>query len=170
LELNAIPSTGYASLWRHNGGSIHFGSNGRLYAEMGENAVRSNSQPIDNRLGQDPPHQRRRHDPDGQSVPIHCDGRQSLDLGDGVEEPYTFAFQPVSGRMFSNDVGETTSEEINEGVAGASYAWPLTEGPTSDAGFVTIPRPLLVIGSHQDPYGGRRPYNFVWTSCDQRRR
>ena len=88
----------------------------------------------------------------------------------GLRNLYTFAFQPVSGRMFSNDVGETTSEEINEGVAGASYAWPLTEGPTSDAGFVTIPRPLLVIGSHQDPYGGRRPYNFVWTSCGQRRR
>ncbi len=39
--------------------------------------------------------------------------------------------------MFSNDVGETTWEEINEGVAGANYGWPLTEGPTSDAGFVS---------------------------------
>ena len=37
--------------------------------------------------------------------------------------------------MFINDVGQNTWEEINEGVAGANYGWPDTEGPTSDPSF-----------------------------------
>ena len=37
--------------------------------------------------------------------------------------------------MFINDVGEVTWEEINEGVAGANYGWPQTEGPTSQPGI-----------------------------------
>ena len=32
--------------------------------------------------------------------------------------------------MFINDVGQNTWEEINDGVAGANYGWPDTEGAT----------------------------------------
>jgi hypothetical protein len=34
-----------------------------------------------------------------------------------------------------NDVGLSTWEEVNEGLAGANYGWPATEGPTSDPRF-----------------------------------
>ena len=34
----------------------------------------------------------------------------------GLRNPFTFAFQPGTGRMFINDVGESTWEEINDGV------------------------------------------------------
>ena len=34
--------------------------------------------------------------------------------------------------MFINDVGENTWEEINDGIAGANYGWPDSEGPTSN--------------------------------------
>jgi hypothetical protein len=37
--------------------------------------------------------------------------------------------------MFINDVGETTWEEINDGIAGSNYGWPVNEGPTTDPGF-----------------------------------
>jgi hypothetical protein len=37
--------------------------------------------------------------------------------------------------MFINDVGQSAWEEINDGVAGANYGWPATEGPTSDTRF-----------------------------------
>ncbi len=40
------------------------------------------------------------------------------------------AFQAESGRLFLNDVGEHTYEEINEGAPGSNYGWPATEGPT----------------------------------------
>ena len=37
--------------------------------------------------------------------------------------------------MFINDVGQATWEEINDGIAGANYGWPLTEGATTDTRF-----------------------------------
>ena len=40
-----------------------------------------------------------------------------------------------AGRMFINDVGENTWEEINDGVAGVNYGWPATEGATTDPRF-----------------------------------
>ena len=42
---------------------------------------------------------------------------------------------PARARMFINDVGQNTWEEIDDGVAGANYGWPTTEGPTTDARF-----------------------------------
>ena len=56
----------------------------------------------------------------------------------GLRNPYTFAVQPGTGRIHINDVGQSTWEEINLGVAGANYGWPATEGPTTTAG-VTAP-------------------------------
>src|SRR5258705_1189321 len=53
----------------------------------------------------------------------------------GLRNPYTFAFQPGSGRMFINDVGENTWEEVNDGIAGSNYGWPTTEGVTGNPLF-----------------------------------
>ena len=47
----------------------------------------------------------------------------------GLRNPFTFAVQPGTGRIFINDVGQGTWEEINDGVAGANYGWPECEGP-----------------------------------------
>jgi glucose/arabinose dehydrogenase len=46
----------------------------------------------------------------------------------GLRNPYTFTFQPGTGRMFINDVGESTWEEINDGIAGSNYGWSICEG------------------------------------------
>ena len=53
----------------------------------------------------------------------------------GIRNPFTFSFQPASGRMFINDVGQGTWEEINDGIAGSNYGWPTTEGTSSDPRF-----------------------------------
>ena len=53
----------------------------------------------------------------------------------GLRNPFTFAVQPDTGRIMINDVGRSTWEEINEGIAGANYGWPETEGPTADPRF-----------------------------------
>ena len=37
--------------------------------------------------------------------------------------------------MFINDVGENTWEEINDGIAGSNYGWPILEGPSSNPNF-----------------------------------
>src|SRR5947207_189129 len=50
----------------------------------------------------------------------------------GLRNPFTFGIQPGTGRIFIDDVGQDTWEEIDDGVAGGNYGWPDTEGPTSD--------------------------------------
>ena len=62
----------------------------------------------------------------------------------GLRNPFTFAFQPGTGRMFINDVGQNTWEEINDGGAGANYGWPTTEG-TDDATRASV-SPLYAYG------------------------
>ncbi len=41
--------------------------------------------------------------------------------------------------MFINDVGQNTWEEIDDGVAGANYGWPTTEGPDNLGAGITGP-------------------------------
>ena len=45
----------------------------------------------------------------------------------GLRNPYTFAFNPGTGTMFINDVGESAWEEINRGERGV----PTTAGPAA---------------------------------------
>jgi glucose/arabinose dehydrogenase len=48
----------------------------------------------------------------------------------GLRNPFRFAFDPnASGtRFFINDVGQAAWEEVDQGKAGADYAWNLCEG------------------------------------------
>src|SRR6185295_5953017 len=46
----------------------------------------------------------------------------------GLRNPFTFAVDPQSGKIHINDVGLSSFEEINLGVAGANYGWPICEG------------------------------------------
>jgi hypothetical protein len=46
----------------------------------------------------------------------------------GLRNPFTFSFQPGTGTMFINDVGQSTWEEINDGIVGSNYGWPIAEG------------------------------------------
>ena len=55
----------------------------------------------------------------------------------GLRNPFTFAFHPTAPQMFINDVGQNTWEEINDGLPGANYGWPDTEGATTDPRFVS---------------------------------
>ena len=47
----------------------------------------------------------------------------------GLRNPFTMALQPSTGRVFVNDVGGSSWEEVNEAAPGANYGWPLVEGP-----------------------------------------
>lgn len=125
------------SATNHNGGAIHFGRDGKLYAAVGENAVTSNSQTLSNRLGK-----MLRIDKDGTiptDNPFYAtatgDNRSIWALG--LRNPFTFGVHPLSGRLFINDVGASSWEEINDGAAGANYGWPATEGPTNDPSYVS---------------------------------
>lgn len=131
LDLNPVSAS------NHNGGALHFGPDGKLYIAVGENAVPSNSQSLGNLLGK-----MLRINKDG-SIPTDnpfynsATGYNRAIWALGLRNPFTFNFQPGSGRMFINDVGQDSWEEINEGAAGANYGWPATEGPTTNPSYRT---------------------------------
>ncbi len=59
--------------------------------------------------------------------------------------------QPGTGRIFINDVGQSTFEEVNDGIAGSNYGWPTTEGPTNNPAFRA---PIFAYGHDAgDPQG-----------------
>jgi len=121
----------------HNGGAIHFGPDGKLYIAVGENGNAANSQSLGTVLGK-----MLRVNGDG-SIPTdnpffsnpNVTGKNKAIWALGLRNPFTFAFQPGTGRMFINDVGQSTWEEINDGIAGSNYGWPNFEGFSNAPGF-----------------------------------
>ncbi len=150
-ELPILELDNLSSATNHNGGAIHFGSDGKLYVAVGENANSSNSQTLSNRLGKV-----LRINSDG-SIPSDnpffnmATGNNRSIWALGLRNPFTFAFQPGTTRMFINDVGQNTWEEINDGIAGSNYGWPATEGPTNNPAFRS---PLFSYGHGTSPTTG----------------
>jgi glucose/arabinose dehydrogenase len=135
-----------SSATNHNGGAIHFGPDGKLYAAVGDNANGNNAPSLSTRLGK--------------MLRLNADGTIPGDnpfvtqaVGDnrsiwaiGLRNPFTFRFQRGTGRMFINDVGQSTWEEINDGMAGADYGWPSSEGPPPALPDPDITYPIFAYG------------------------
>jgi glucose/arabinose dehydrogenase len=146
LDLNNL-----SSATNHNGGAIHFGPDGKLYIAVGENANGANSQTLTNLLGK-----MLRINADG-SIPSDnpffniATGNNRAIWALGLRNPFTFGFQNGTGRMFLNDVGEVTWEEINDGIAGSNYGWPNCEGICGNPSFRD---PLFQYGHGTGPATG----------------
>src|SRR5947208_4320319 len=91
-----------SSATNHNGGAIHFGPDGKLYAGVGENANSATAQTLSNRLGKI-----LRYNSDG-SIPTDnpfyntATGANRSIWALGLRNPFTFNFQPGTGRIFIN--------------------------------------------------------------------
>src|SRR4051794_14893580 len=149
LDLNNL-----SSATNHNGGSIHFGPDGKLYIAVGENANGANAQSFNNLLGK-----MLRMNKDG-TVPTDnpyfndaaVTGQNKLIWSLGLRNPYTFAFQNGTGRIFINDVGENTWEEINVGQPHKNYGWSIIEGfRTTQTPPADYMDPLYVYSHSQFP-------------------
>ena len=119
----------------HNGGAMHFGSDGKLYIAAGDNALGPNAQSLESLFGKI-----LRINPDG-SIPTDnpffntADDNRRAVFALGLRNPFTFDIEPGTSHLFINDVGEDAWEEINDGSPGANYGWPASEGPTDDPAF-----------------------------------
>ncbi len=134
----------------HNGGALHFGPDGKLYAAVGNNAVNANSPSLTTVLGK-----MLRYNPDGSIPPDNplvavTTGPNQAIWAYGLRNLFNFAFQPGTGRMHIDHVGENTWESVDLGQPGANYGWPATEGPTSAPG---ITPPIFAYGHPTQPPG-----------------
>ncbi len=169
-----------SSAQNHNGGAIHFGLDGMLYADAGDNVqtftLNGNtyrvSQTLSNLLGKqlrinveafNNGTARRDDTTVGHLIPADnpfvgkATGINQLIYALGLRNPFTFAVQPKTGIIYINDVGENTWEEIDQSIAGANYGW---SGGNTDGFGQTPPgpgvyhEPLLAYNHSGGPAGG----------------
>ncbi|HEV3118154.1 MAG TPA: PQQ-dependent sugar dehydrogenase [Gemmataceae bacterium] len=144
-EVDLLDLDPLSTATNHNGGALHFGTDGKLYVGVGENGNGSNAQTLSNLLGK-----MLRINPDG-SIPTDnpffntATGNNRAIWALGLRNPYTFAVQPGTGRIFINDVGANSWEEIDDGIGGSNYGWPFSEGFRKPTDTQTT------IGTYRDP-------------------
>jgi glucose/arabinose dehydrogenase len=126
----------------HDGGTVHIAQDGKLYVSVGDGGTgRPPTNPTD--LGV----------PNGKILRVNLDGtpaagnpfgttpcKDTWAVGGGpcgeiyargLRNPFRLGFKAdgASVKFRINDVGESTWEEVDDGIAGADYGWPTREGP-----------------------------------------
>jgi glucose/arabinose dehydrogenase len=131
--LATIPAAGF-----HDGGTLHFGPDGKLYAVTGDAGVPARSQQVAN-LG-------------GKVLRMEEDGGRPADnpfprgraFSIGHRNSFGFAFDPRTGRLWQSENGPECDDEVNLVKRGANYGW----GPSSGCPDITE--------------SGRRPVEPRW--------
>ena len=107
----------------HVGGSIHFGPDGYLYISIGETERGELAQDLSSPLGK-----LLRVTRDGEPAPdnpfVDREGADPRVYAYGFRNPFTFTFDPESGRIYLTDNGPSTCDELNIIEAGKYYGWP----------------------------------------------
>jgi glucose/arabinose dehydrogenase len=129
FDLNALRSQ------NHNGGAIHFGTDGKLYVAAGENREPENSQSLKNVLGKILRINKNGSIPRDNPYYRKTTGRNKAIWARGFRNPFTFGVNTDTGTIFVNDVGSNKREEINRLVKGDNYGWPRYEGKENDPRF-----------------------------------
>jgi hypothetical protein len=149
ILVNNIASTN----GNHNGGALQFGPDGKLYIGTGDAGVPANAQDLSNLSGKI-----LRVNPTDGSAPadnpfVGVSGDQPEIWAYGLRNPFTMSFQPGTGTLFINDVGQNAFEEVDQGAAGANYGWPQTEGP-NPPGLSGVTYPIYAYSHGTGPLQG----------------
>ncbi len=118
----------------HNGGTVAIGPDGKLWAAPGDSgtggakAQNLSPYPYEGAFS-------------GKVLRMELDGSPAAGnpfLGDATKEPriweyghrnpFRFSFRPSNGSLYVADVGQSTYEELDVGVAGGNFGWPYLEG------------------------------------------
>jgi glucose/arabinose dehydrogenase len=144
----------------HNGGGMHFGSDGKLYIGVGDAGAPELAQDLSSPFGK-----LLRFNEDG-TIPTDNpyyatqSGVARAIWASGLRNPFTLAIQPGTGRIHINDVGRDAWEEINLGAAGANFGWPAVEGPSGPAENPSFTAPLFAYPHTPNPLGAG-PGGFI---------
>jgi glucose/arabinose dehydrogenase len=115
------------AVW-HMGGGMVFGNDGKLYVGSGDHEVTSNGQSMSTLFGKII-----RINKDG-SIPTDnpfynsASGNNRAIYAIGMRNPYILSVQRSTGRIYMNDVGDATWEEVDTLTAGGNYGWGTCEG------------------------------------------
>jgi glucose/arabinose dehydrogenase len=124
----------------HLGGGIDFGNDGKLYASTGDNGTPAKVQDLTNLFGKMVRINKDGTIPSDNPFYSTAAGNNRAIWALGLRNPFKFAVSRTTSAMFINDVGgnipEEAWEEINRGVAGANYGWPVHEGVANDPPYV----------------------------------
>ena len=124
----------------HNGGTVLIGPDGKLWAAPGDSgtggskAQNLSPYPYEGAFS-------------GKVLRMELDGSPAAGnpfLGDATKEPriyeyghrnpFRFSFRPSNGSIYIGDVGQSTREELDVGVAGGNFGWPYMEGTIQQPG------------------------------------
>ncbi|WUI02526.1 PQQ-dependent sugar dehydrogenase [Spirillospora sp. NBC_00431] len=115
VVLSGIPKNSF-----HDGGRIHFGPDGKLYAGTGDAGRTANAQD--------------RNSPAGKILRMNPDGTVPADNPTAGSRVYTLGHRNVQGlawgggRMYASEFGNNRWDEVNHIEAGDNYGWPNVEG------------------------------------------
>jgi len=126
----------------HNGGALHFGKDGKLYVAVGENSVGANAQNLDTYHGKVLRINKDGSAPPDNPFPTGSAQRRRV-WAYGLRNPFTFSVDRETGKIFVNDVGGSSWEEINDAtLPGRNFGWPSTEGKFNQASFPAFTNPV----------------------------
>jgi glucose/arabinose dehydrogenase len=123
----------------HNGGTVLIGPDGKLWAAPGDSGTGGAKAQI---LTATNPSRF-----NGKVLRMELDGSPAAGnpfLADpskepriwayGFRNPFRFSFRPLNGSIYIGDVGQSTREELDVGVAGGNFGWPYMEGAIQQPG------------------------------------
>ena len=119
----------------HQGGALHFGADDKLYVALGEQTAKRPAQDLGALQGKILRINRDGSIPADNPLVDRTRGKYRSIWAYGFRNPFTFAVHR-DGTLLINDVGGKF-EEINRGVPGANYGWPIVDhGPTANDEFL----------------------------------
>jgi glucose/arabinose dehydrogenase/plastocyanin len=130
--------------FNHNGGMLHFGTDGMLYLALGDGGAADDQGPGHSPGGNGQNLNRilgkviridvnTRTSGNGQyGIPSDNPfvGRDGLDeiYAYGFRNPYSWSFDRLTGELYVADVGQNEIEELDRVFLGGNYGWPIKEG------------------------------------------
>jgi glucose/arabinose dehydrogenase len=118
----------------HNGCTLRFGPDGKLWISMGESGNGPLAQDASSLNGKMLRINADGSIPDDNPVMPGAAGRTAI-YTMGNRNPQGLAFEPGTGRPFEIEHGANTHDEINVLEAGANYGWPTAQGPDPQRRF-----------------------------------
>jgi glucose/arabinose dehydrogenase len=121
----------------HDGGGLRIGPDGKLWASVGDSGIGDSGNPGDSTN----PYAQDLGSLNGKILRLELSGAPAAGnpfIGTpgargeiyayGFRNPFRFGFDPLTGKPWIGDVGQSTLEELDIGQPGGDYSWPYCEG------------------------------------------